>query len=307
MACNSLWERGVSVQSFADFFPLVVKNASKCVMKYADKVIFVDVFCDKDDEECREKRMNFLTEIPDWNEESDLEDNGIYTWIMFKGEDGVLQLGMTKSYSMFELGTVHNAIAFRNGAVTVHGAGELKKVGSALTYNLASGTFMLKWSKDPCYPELEKIIQQKLKSFLPSVVYDPNPTSYITSQVVTPDEYDMFTKAGFTITLFDNEDACRSALNIDKEGRPFKKKKGGVNPMEGIVRPVPVRAVGMKPQAQLAREQLASQGLLTIRPSSRESGLSALRSRPKSPSLGFGRRRKTRRGKKNRKATKRRL
>jgi len=50
-----------------------------------------------------------------------------------------------------------------------------------------------------------------------------------------------------------------------------------------------------RPQAVLAREQLASQGLLAARPTSREKSLSSLGVRPRSSSLGFGRRRKTRR------------
>ena len=50
-----------------------------------------------------------------------------------------------------------------------------------------------------------------------------------------------------------------------------------------------------RPQAVLAREQLASQGMLTARPTSREKSLSSLGVRPRSASLGFGRRRKTRR------------
>ena len=50
-----------------------------------------------------------------------------------------------------------------------------------------------------------------------------------------------------------------------------------------------------RPQAVLAREQLASQGMLTARPTSREKSLSSLGLRPRSASLGFGRRRKTRR------------
>lgn len=47
-----------------------------------------------------------------------------------------------------------------------------------------------------------------------------------------------------------------------------------------------------KTQKQLAQEQLASQGLLTVRPSSREKALSTLKQRPASPSLGLGRRRR---------------
>ena len=62
-----------------------------------------------------------------------------------------------------------------------------------------------------------------------------------------------------------------------------------------------------QPQAQQAREQLASLGKLVVRPSSREKGIAALGVRPKSPSLGFGRRRKTRRGRKSRRSTRRRI
>jgi len=59
-------------------------------------------------------------------------------------------------------------------------------------------------------------------------------------------------------------------------------------------------------QFTAAREQLASQGLTSTNPTSREKGLAALGVRPKSPSLGFGRkRRKTRKGgRKHRKSTK---
>ncbi len=61
-------------------------------------------------------------------------------------------------------------------------------------------------------------------------------------------------------------------------------------------------------QAKQAREQLASQGLLAVRPSSREKGIAAIGQRPKSASLGFGRRkRKMTRRRKNRKVTRRRL
>jgi len=54
-----------------------------------------------------------------------------------------------------------------------------------------------------------------------------------------------------------------------------------------------------RPQAVLAREQLASQGLLAVRPSSREKTLSSLGVRPRSAPLGFGRR-KTRRTRRHR-------
>lgn len=50
-----------------------------------------------------------------------------------------------------------------------------------------------------------------------------------------------------------------------------------------------------RPQAVLAREQLASQGLLAARPTSREKSISSLGVRPRSASLGFGRRRTRRR------------
>jgi len=52
-------------------------------------------------------------------------------------------------------------------------------------------------------------------------------------------------------------------------------------------------------QAVLAREQLASQGLLAARPTLREKSLSSLGVRPRSASLGFGRR-KTRRTRRHR-------
>jgi mRNA degradation ribonuclease J1/J2 len=60
-------------------------------------------------------------------------------------------------------------------------------------------------------------------------------------------------------------------------------------------------------QAKQAREQLASQGMLSVRPSSREKGIAAIGQRPKSASLGFGRKRKLTRRRKNRRVTRRKL
>lgn len=71
----------------------------------------------------------------------------------------------------------------------------------------------------------------------------------------------------------------------------------------GFSKPPSIKA----PQAKLAREQLAAQGVVATNPTPREQAIAQLRTRPKSPALGFGRRRRKTYRRKGRRTTRRKL
>ena len=74
--------------------------------------------------------------------------DGVYTWILYKPNtysNEQTQFAATKVWSALELGTAHLALAARVKAKTIHGAGELKRTGDTIEYNLLSGTFVLTW------------------------------------------------------------------------------------------------------------------------------------------------------------------
>jgi hypothetical protein len=74
--------------------------------------------------------------------QSDLSsaDDGIYTWII--KDDGKMYL--SKTLGNQEIGSLHVNLDMYSGEANVVAAGELKKEGTTVTYNLRSGTYMEK-------------------------------------------------------------------------------------------------------------------------------------------------------------------
>jgi hypothetical protein len=74
--------------------------------------------------------------------QSDLSsaDDGIYTWII--KDDGKIYL--SKTLGNQEIGSLHVNLDMYSGEANVVAAGELKKEGTTVTYNLRSGTYMEK-------------------------------------------------------------------------------------------------------------------------------------------------------------------
>ena len=66
--------------------------------------------------------------------------DGIYTWII--KDDGKMYL--SKTLGNQEIGSLHVNLDMYSGETNVIAAGELKKEGSTVTYNLRSGTYMEK-------------------------------------------------------------------------------------------------------------------------------------------------------------------
>jgi len=72
--------------------------------------------------------------------QSDLEkaDDGIYTWII--KDDNVMYF--SKTLGNQEIGSLHVNLDMYSGEANIVAAGELKKEGPTVTYNLRSGTYM---------------------------------------------------------------------------------------------------------------------------------------------------------------------
>jgi hypothetical protein len=68
--------------------------------------------------------------------------DGIYTWIL--GDKG---FAAAKVRSRLELGTLHKQLAFLTGTKSVRAAGECKKEGVNLEFNIESGTYSLPMSR----------------------------------------------------------------------------------------------------------------------------------------------------------------
>lgn len=139
--------------------------------------------------------------------------DGIYTWILSdKGFAAV------KVLSMLEHATIHASIADRVKASKIHIAGEAKKEGSALSFNLLSGTYtyvILRTSSGD-KTSMEEAMAKEMTGFFSSIgleVVGVDKKTYIT-QLPTEDELRMYAAAGYDIKLYKTKDACGGLKRI---------------------------------------------------------------------------------------------
>uniref|UniRef100_A0A6C0J5H1 Uncharacterized protein n=1 Tax=viral metagenome TaxID=1070528 RepID=A0A6C0J5H1_9ZZZZ len=143
---------------------------------------------------------NYLRAIPRLHPEQITQD-GVYTWIMYDGG----QFVATRVDTPFEVGTVHNSLALSVGAHVINGAGELKKNGSSIAFNLESGSFMKPWlrskERDRYCPtkKLEDYVEDKIRILFPGAFYLGR--SFITQDAfpITQDVLDVYLHAGFRV------------------------------------------------------------------------------------------------------------
>ena len=200
----------------------------------------------------------YLKSIPIEND-LPLED-GVYTWIFYHRGASPVQFAATRSWSALEMGTIHLAIAARVGARAVHGAGELKKEGDTYTYNLLSGTFTAEWKKKMkgvCTGDmLETYIDDEFKNRFSSATLTKTDTTLI-GTVVTQEEIDIYTNAGWTFRFFPTEKECISAMNA-KGGRRRTRRGGNLSDPQRILRNKQIKEV------QHARERKILQLVGTV-------------------------------------------
>lgn len=129
--------------------------------------------------------------------------DGIYTFI-------VDQRGRVKTSRInngLELNAKHFSIVLSDPSITsVRGAGELRKIGTNIEFNVLSGTFMLDWI-DGCESEIIEETKRSLQDAFPTNTITYTPAEYARTQV---DEaaLDSYVAAGYEVRLYPTKRAC---------------------------------------------------------------------------------------------------
>jgi hypothetical protein len=133
--------------------------------------------------------------------------DGIYTYIFDQNQ----KLHTAKVGNQFEIGSLHLTLAYEGKITHVLAAGELKKTGNSVEYNMLSGTFMKPWMEDLDH-EYDEEIQQQAQSLFEktgiSATYVPK--AFITGKnvPVAKEQLDSYKAAGFEVRLYTNRKYC---------------------------------------------------------------------------------------------------
>lgn len=245
------------------------------------------------------KLIEYIYTVPVFTK-SDLEsaEDGVYAWIFCKlpGEEGgEPQFFARKVHSILEIASLHKAIARAVDAATLHGAGEVKKEGSTLTFNFLSGsymqldcnreareTFMTSYlTKPDLFGSNAKIATDRMKTFI------TNPP--------TMSELQEYANKGFRICLHNSKEEC-----LSKKGQCDQTLKAQEGVMRGGDENMVVEGKKMPLTPRKARLQgTQPEGLTQAQEARRQLRLRSAGVPNPAPLIeGMGRRRKTRRGKK---------
>jgi len=313
--CYATLERGARNDQVPGTYPVTLKPSVNCTFNVGGKIAYVGL------PEDNAKTIAFITELPIVHSIEDLVadefeseygaivPDGVYTWILYKlpgAKKGEFSWAFRKVRSILEVGTLHKSIARAVGAETIHAAGEIEKDKGELTINYLSGSYML----NDCDRKAKEIIMNQLFSdYLGYRPYKFTTNTLITAQP-TMEELQFYANKGFRICLHEPEKVaeckavkgtCADALK-PQEGA----MRGGAENLSIQGKPMPMtprkaymnKEIAEPTQASKARQVFASQGLIALPREGKERALSML-GRPVSPSsVGLGRKRKTRRGKK---------
>ena len=134
--------------------------------------------------------------------------DGIYTYLF----DQSKKLHTAKVSNQFEMGSLHLTLAYEGKVKSVLAAGEMKKTGNSVSFNLLSGTFMKPWMQGDLDGECdEEVQQQTIKLFEEAgitAVYTDK--AFITAKnvPVTKEQLDSYLDAGFQVKLYNNRKFC---------------------------------------------------------------------------------------------------
>jgi hypothetical protein len=235
--CEQAWTQGMPLKITSDGFPILMKPSMNCEYRVQGTQDIAYVGLPKTKEEV----MAFLATIPRLSVR-DLHSapEGVYTWLLYSTEGGPPQFVASKTETMLELGTVHYSIAMSVGATRVHGAGELWKHGTAYTVNFLSGTFMQSWVlPEPCTLKImERFIRNKLMTEVLPAFFRGKTLTFSDSAFVadrflkdalTTDKLEAYVRAGFTVCIHDvaNKAECKSTKGTCKKPVTLEQMKGG--------------------------------------------------------------------------------
>lgn len=308
--CEGAWKAGIPLKVTADGFPIVMKPSMNCeyTVKGTQDIAYVGFPKDIPKEELLENIRKFLLTTPRLSaEEFEAADDGVYTWILASVGGSEPTFYASRTTAMLELGTVHYSIATAVGATTVHGAGEVWKHGNEFTFNFLSGTFMDKWAlpKECPLKTMQEYLKQRLKAIFAylfrskTLKFRETDPTFVSSRFLelTTAELEEYVKAGFVVCIHDkaNKAECKSTKSACEKPMTLEQMKGGALPT-----PRKPRKEGEQPLSQFEEaKRMLSFGELS-------------RPQPTAPAVvppsqieGMGRRRKTKKGKKARRKTRR--
>jgi hypothetical protein len=182
----------------------------------------------------------FLNSFPSYNETELINEDGLYTWIMYSlGSEQSIQFAAVAVKNAFEVGTLHKALALKMGAARIHGAGELLKTGSQIIYNLQSGSFTKYWlnSREKSKKRMrcssdqleDKLNSEFVKRFSGITLNYTNKTMINESIPIKYEDIQTYKHAGIIVELYDTEDMCKASLNGGKrrtmKRRNFRKSR----------------------------------------------------------------------------------
>lgn len=131
--------------------------------------------------------------------------DGIYTFLFDQNQ----KLHAAKVGNQFEMGSLHLTLAYEGKVKSVLAAGEMKKTGNSIEYNLLSGTFMKPWMEE----ESEEEIQQQAQTLFEQAGFSASyiDKAFITGKnvPVTKEQLDSYKAAGFQVKLFENRKYCQ--------------------------------------------------------------------------------------------------
>lgn len=246
--CEEAWTKGMPLKKTDDGFPIVMKPSMNCVFRVQGTQDIAYVGLPK----TREEVMAFLKTIPRLTaDELESAPEGVYTWLLYSKDGSAPMFAASKTETMLELGTVHYSIAISVGATAVHGAGELWKHGNEYSINFLSGTFMDSWrSSLPSECPLETMqsyLQARLKKSIFPYLFRGKVLSFtrmgfvtgrFLSKELTTDKLETYVRAGFVVCIHDKEnvDECKRTKGTCKKPMALEEqmKKAGASGWVGV-------------------------------------------------------------------------
>lgn len=160
-----------------------------------------------------EKVQGFLRHFPRLNDKELLKaGDGIYTWLLYstsKSEE--VRFICTEVVSPFELGTRHQALVHnsRFDVYKIYGGGELFKDGLNIKFNLLSGTYSKPILQFDYSKNKTNALVSAFLGFFPQAEHLSDKNSLINEIIlIKPETLEMYKKAGYTVRLFDDKNAC---------------------------------------------------------------------------------------------------
>lgn len=163
------------------------------------------------------KDTNLVSPIEKPKFNSPITEDGTYIFLF--DQDG--QFWNTKVDNYFEYGQIHLTLVFASKVYEskikrVIAAGEIRKTGSTLEFNLQSGTFMADWLvkelNNQCTDALVKQTEERLVRLHPSLKIVYRNETFINNDSLKMDSsfLDKLYRAGFEIRMYDDDYTCMS-------------------------------------------------------------------------------------------------